>query len=170
MLLFSVVSILMLCLIPIAWWIVRSVRSRARTKAALLGIVAIGIITFGFWAIGAQAPKGDRTIAQLKLPDGHEFVVHHYRHGWFEYPKVRFYARDPKGIWTSFPVYAELVVANATSLETDESAQQVQLMSNGYWVNTYVIQDGSFTHVDGPGSVSWTLPPGVEPGEEENIH
>ena len=167
MLLFGVVSVLMLCLVPIAWGIVRSIQKRAWKKAAVLGIVAVGIVATGSWAIAAQAPKGARTIAQLNLPDGREFVVRHYRHGWFEYPKVRFYARDTTGVWTSFPVYAELVVANATSLVADARAQQVQLMSGGYWVNTYVIQDGSYVHVDGPGSVSWQLPPGIDPGEED---
>ena len=132
----------------------------------MLGIAAVGIMATSLWAISGAAPKGGRTIAELKLSDGREFVVRHYRDRWLEYPKVRFYALDADGVWTSFPVYAELVDLNAAKLVADATAQQVQFMSGDYLVNTYVIQDGNFVHVDGPGSISWTLPPGVEPGEE----
>ncbi len=167
MLLFGVVSILMLCLVPVVWGIVRSIRSRARVKAAVLGVVAVGIFALSAWMIGAQAPKGARTIAQLKLSDGREFVVRHYRYGWLEYPKVRFYARDANGVWTRFPVIAELVDSRAASLVVNTSAQQVELMSGKYFVSTYVIRNGSYVHVDGSGSDPWELPPGIEPGEEE---
>lgn len=172
MLLSGVASILILCLLLIVWGFVRSIQSRARLKATMLGIAAATIVVFvGFssWMIAAQAPKGDRTIAELKLPDGREFLVRHYRHRWLEFPIVRFYARDTTGVWTSFPVYAELVNSNDASLVFQASAQIVEFWSHGYLVNSYDLHDGNFVHVDGPGSISWNLPPGIEPGDEEGI-
>ena len=166
LLVLGVVGILILCLVPTIRGIVRSFRNRAWKTTAAMGIVAAGIVATSSWAILDLAPKGDRTIAQLKLSDGREFVVHHYRYGWLEYPKVRFYARDTNGVWTSFPVYAELVDSNATTLVLDASGRQVELLSGERRVNSYIIQHNSIVHVDGPGSIKWQLPPGIEPGEE----
>ncbi len=158
-----VVFVLVLCLIPTLWGMVRGIRSRARTKTVVLGIVAVGIVAFSTWAIVSVAPKGARTIAQLKLPDGGQFVLRHYRFGWLEYPKVRFYVRDTDGTWTVFPVISELVDPNNAPLKYSPGVQ-VQIGDAGGW---YQIQEKAFINVDGPGPLGWQMPPGVEPGEED---
>ena len=86
MLVLGFVLVLMLCLVPVLWGFVRSIRRRARKLAMALGIVAAGILLFSAWAIYSVAPKGDRKIAQLELPDGRAFVVHHYRYGLVRVP------------------------------------------------------------------------------------
>jgi hypothetical protein len=150
----------------VLWGLVRCIRSRKRETAAVLGIAAVGIIAFDTWAICTVAPKGGRTIAQLELADGQAFVVRHYRYGWTEYPKVRFYARNTQGAWTSFALIAELVNPNGTSLELDASEQKVEVAPTGGW---YRIPDNDFLNIDGSWCTARQLPPGIEPGEE-NIH
>lgn len=160
----GIVCALAFCLVPTLWGFVRSVRSRARKRAALLGILAAAIIVFNVWAVYAVAPKGGRTIAQLELADGRAFVLRHYRYGWLEYPKVCFYARDPYGVWTRFTVIAELIDANATTLLLNASAQEVALGKAG---GTYRIPHNEFLNIDGSGSDGWPLPPGVAPDEDD---
>jgi len=166
MLVFGVVGLLLLSLVPLVWWMMRCIRSRARVRAAVLGTVAVGIVALSAWAIAAAAPRGARTLDQLETADGRAFVVRHYRFGWLEYPTVRFYARDPDGAWTVFPVIAELINPNDTSLVLNGSgaAQEVQIGDAGGW---YRISDGNFVNVDGPGHTSAQLPPGMAPGEED---
>lgn len=159
----GIVLALSFCLVLALWGIARCIRSRARKTAMALGIAVAGIVVFNAWAIYVVAPKGARTIAQLELPDGHAFVVRHYRYGWLEYPKVRFYARGPEGVWTSFGLIAEWVVPNATSLIMDVQKQQVDMPG----VGAYLIQDNDFVLLDGSRGVMRQLPSGVEPGEED---
>jgi hypothetical protein len=159
------VGVLLLCMIPVLWWLVQSIENRERKSAVFLGIVALGIFMFSAWAGYWMAPKGGRTIAELELPDGRAFVVRHYRYGWLDYPKVRFYARDTNGSWTSFALIAELVNSNGASLALDESAQNVDLGTGGW----YRIQEKDFVNIDGSRPASRRLPPGIEPGEED-IH
>ena len=163
LLVLGIVLALVLCLVLALWGIVHCIRSRARKTAVVLGIAAVGIVVFDAWAIYAVAPKGGRTIAQLELSDGRACVVRHYRSGWLEYPKVRFYARDTQGVWTSFVVISELVNPNSTSLVPDASAQKVQVPGVGW----YRIQDNDFVNPDGSRGTTCQLPPGIEPGEED---
>jgi len=159
------VLVLVLCLFLALWGIVRCMRRRARKTAAVLGIAAVGIAVLSACAICAVAPKGGRTIAQLDLADGCAFVVRHYRHGWFEYPKVRFYSRDMQGAWTSFALIAELVDPNDTTLVLDASEQEIEVPG----VGCYSIRNNDFVNVDGSRGTKWQLPPGVEPADED-IH
>ncbi len=161
----GLVLALIFCLIAAIWELIHCIRSRARKKAVILGIVAAGIIVFDMCAIHAVAPKGARTIAQLEIPGNRCFVVRHYRSGWFEHPEVRFYARDRQGIWTSFAVIWELVNPNSTSLVLDASEQEIQVPG----VGSYRIQDNDFVNPDGSRCTTYQLPQGVEPGEED-IH
>lgn len=154
---------LVLCLVPALWGIVHGIRSRARKTAVVLGIVAVGIVVFDVWAIRAVAPKGARTIAQLELPDGRALIVRHYRSGWLEYPKVRFYARDTEGVWTSFVLISELVNPNSASLVLDAAGQEVQMPG----VGRYRIQDNDFVNIDGSRGTVRQLPLGIEPAEED---
>jgi len=162
LLVLGLVLALVLCLVPVLLGIVHCIRSRARKTAVVLGIAVVGIVVFDAWAICAVAPKGARTIAQLEFPDGRAFVVRHYRSGWFEYPKVRFYARNTEGVWTSFVVISELVNPNSAWLVLDASAQEVQ--APGGW---YRIQDNEFVNPDGSRGATRQLTPGIEPGEED---
>jgi hypothetical protein len=159
----GVVLVLILCLLFVLWGLVRNGR---RKTASVLGIAALGIVAVVMWAIYTVAPKGGRTIAQLELADGRAFVVRHYRYEWTEYPKVRFYARDTEGAWTSFVLIAELVNPNATSLVLDPSEQKVEVAPTGGW---YRIPDNDFVNIDGSWCTAQQLPPGIEPGEED-IH
>lgn len=159
----GIVLALSFCLVLALWGIARCLRRRARKTAITLGILVAAIAMFNTWAVCVVAPKGVRTIAQLELPDGHAFVVRHYRYGWLEYPKVRFYARGPEGVWTSFGLIAEWVVPNATSLIMDVQKQQVDMPG----VGAYLIQDNDFVLLDGSRGVMRQLPSGIEPGEEE---
>lgn len=163
-LLVLVVVIFMLLSVFVSLWkLARFLRRGERMKAALLGIAAAAVAVMCAWAIHAVAPKGGRTIAELQFPDKREFVVRHYRYGWFEYPKVRFYARDQDGTWTSFSVISELVDANTLSLVLDATAEQVQVGKAG----SYLIQQKDFVNIDGSRGNIWRLPPGIEPGEED---
>jgi len=157
-----VVLSLVLFLVLALWGIVHCVRSGARKTAVVLGIAVVGIAVYSACAIYAMAPRGGRTIAQLELSDGRAFVVRHYRSGWLEYPKARFYARDTEGAWTSFALISELVNANATSLVLDASGQEVEMAG----VGSYRIQDNDFVSVDGSRGTKQQLPPGIEPGQE----
>lgn len=154
---------LFLCLITALLRVVHSVRSRARKRAAVQGIGAVVIAMFAAWTIYAVAPKGARTIAELRLPDGHAFVVRHYRYGWFEYPKVRFYARDTQGVWSSFMVISELVNPNSISLALDASSQEVRVPGVGW----YRILDNDFVNPGGSRATTSQLPLGIELGEED---
>lgn len=164
LLLFAVVSVLGLGLIPILWGIVRSVKRGARKTAVTLVILAVAIVAFSVCAVISQAPKGARTIAELNLPDGHQFLVRHYRFGWLEYPMVRFYVREPGGTWTSFILYSELIDPNNTSLTVDSAKTNVTIGKAGGW---YPIREKYIVHVDGPGDFGMKLAAGVEPGEED---
>ncbi len=163
LLVLGVVLALILCLVPVLWGIAHCIRNRAWKTAVVLGIAAVGIVVSSAWAVYAVAPKGSRTIAQLELSNGRMFTVRHYRFGWLEYPKARFYARDTKGLWTSFEVISELVNPNAASLVLDASAQEVQLTGVGW----YRIEDNDFVNIDGSRGNTWQLPPTIEPGEED---
>lgn len=156
------VGVLCLCLPFALWGLARCIRARKRTSAAFLGLIALAMVVLCSMAVGAVAPKGARTIAQLNRPDGRAFVVRHYRYGWLEYPKVRFYARDTDGNWTSFAVISELVNPNTAALTLDESAQEVQLPNAGW----YRIPDDDFVNVDGSRANKLPLPTGTKPGEE----
>lgn len=160
------VGFLFLCLVPLVLWMLRCVRRGAWVKAAVLGTAAVGIVALSAWAVVKVAPQGARTLDILETPDGRMFIVRHYRFGWLEYPAVRFYARDPDGDWTVFPVIAELIDGNNTALTVTGtgSARQVQIGEIGGW---YVVHDGNFVNVDGPGHTSAQLPPGIEPGQED---
>ncbi len=157
-------SILGLCLIFLMWGMVRSIKRGARKKTAVFGIVAVGIVAFSAYALSAAAPRGGRTIAQLTLPDGREFLLRHYRFSWLDYPKVRFYVHDTDGTWTSISVISELISPNSTTLTLDSSGRQIEIGDAG---GTYVIQDKYFANIDGGGGFSRQLPPGIEPGEED---
>jgi len=166
LLVLAIVLALIPYLVLALWRIAHCIRTHAWWVVVALGIVMVGIVLFSTWAIYVVAPKGGRTTAQLEIPNGQMFVVRHYRFGWLEYPKVRFYVRDPKGAWTSFGVISELVNPNAPSLILDEQTQQVQLLSAGY----YLIQNNDFVNIDGSRGTVWQLPSGVEPGEEAIYH
>ncbi|MCC6696676.1 MAG: hypothetical protein IT365_13685 [Candidatus Hydrogenedentes bacterium] len=164
LLVLAVVSVLVLCLILAFAGIVLCIRRRARKTAIALVIVSAAIAVLCVWAVYWVAPKGGRTIAQLDLPDGRTFVVRHYRFGWTEYPKVRFYARNKEGAWTSFMLIAELVNPNDTSLVMDASRQEVEVAPIGGW---YRIKENGFLNIDGSWGPTRQLPPGVEPGAED---
>lgn len=163
MLILGVVLALALCLLLALGGLAYCIRRRARKKAVVLGIVSAAIAVFCAWAVYWVAPKGGRTIAQMDLPDGRTFVVRHYRFGWTEYPKVRFYARDKEGAWTSFALIAELVNPNDTSLVLDASRQEVEVAPAGW----YRIQANDFVNIDGSRGPTWQLPLDIEPGEED---
>ncbi len=165
LLVLGVALALALCLIPAIWGIVHSLRSRKRKTAVALGIAAVGVLVFDAWAIHAVAPKGARTIAHLEIPGGRAFTLRHYRSGWFEYPKARFYARDPKGVWTGFVLISEFVNPNASSLALSRSKQEVDVPG----VGSYQIQDNDFVNVDGSRCATLRLPPGAKP-EEDDIY
>jgi hypothetical protein len=163
MLVLGLVVALVLCLLPVLWGFVHSVRRGAWKKAVALGIAAAAIVLFDVWAIHVVAPKGGRTIAQLELPDGRAFMVRHYRFGWVEAPKVRFYARDTQGVWTRFVLIWELVDPNSPTLLLNEQKQEVEIPGVGW----YRIQENDWINPDGPGyTPPFQLPPGIEPGEE----
>ncbi len=163
MLVLGLVAALLLCLLPVLWGLVHSVRSRAWRKAATLGIAMVAIIAFAVWAIYAVAPKGARTIAQLELPDGRAFMVRHYRFDWFQGSKVRFYARDTQGTWTRFVLISELVDPNSPTLLLNDAKQEVEIPGVGW----YRIPENDWINLDGPGyTPPFQLPPGIEPGEE----
>ena len=158
------VSILGLCLIPTLWGLVRSIRRGTRKKTAVLGIVAFGIVAFSAWALICAAPKGARTIAQLKLPDGQEFVLRHYRFGWKESPKVRFYTREPDGTWTSYTANSEGVDPYSASLVLDAARGEISAGVAG----SYLISEKQFIYPWGPdGVIARHLPLGVEPDEDD---
>lgn len=163
LLLIGVVAFLIVCLVPALRGAVYLARAGARKRAAALAVLAAAIVVFSAWAVYFAAPKGARIVDSLELPDGHAFVLRHYRFSWLEYPKVRLYVRDPDGSWTTIAVIAELVNPNATTLVLDNSNQVVEVTG----VGSYVIKDAFFVHIDGGGSASRKLPPGTEPGEED---
>ena len=129
----------------------------------LVGILTAGLTVISAWAIYMVAPKGAQTIAELDLPDGRAFLVRHYRSGWFEYPKARFYSRDKAGAWTSFELISELNHPYSTSLDLDETEQEVHVTG----VGSYGIQTDEFVNPDGSRGARYPLPPGIEPGEED---
>ncbi len=163
LLVLALVLTLLPCLILALWGLVHYTRVRARKTAVVLGIIVVAIAVFSVSALYVVAPKGGRTIAKLDLPDGRAFVVRHYRYGWFEYPKVRFYARNANGDWTSFSVISELIDPGATSLVLDAAAQEIQLTGAGW----FRIEHNEFVNVDGSRGTVWQLPPGIDPGEED---
>lgn len=138
-------------------------RARGRRVTLISGIAALLIAGLCVWAVYAVAPKGSRTIAQLNLPDGHALVLRHYRHGWFDYPKVRLYARDADGTWTSFAIIAELVNPNTPSLLYDEVDKEVDLPGVGW----YRPDLNAFVHIDGGWANARELPPGLQPDEDD---
>ncbi len=158
------VGALILCLPFVLWRLVHNVRIGSRKAAALWGIVALAMVMSSAWTVYSVAPKGARTIARMELLDGHAFVVRHYRYGWFEYPKVRFYARDTDGTWTSFAIISELVNLRSSSLNLDESTQSVEFLPAGW----YSIPNNDFINIDGSRGDTWQLPPGVEPDQVDH--
>jgi len=165
LLVLGVVAALLICAINATWRSLLNFRRGKRNRAVTLLILALGIFAMSAWAVYAVSPKGGRTVAQLKLPDHREFVVRHYRYGWLEYPKARFYARDTNGAWTSFTLISELVNPNATSLVLDASTQQVHV--NG--VGSYLLQQNEFVNIDGSRGTKRLLPPETVP-DEENVY
>jgi len=163
MLVLGIVVLLALCLIPILWKLVRSMRHNLRKRALILGIMVAVIVTFDAWALYEASPKGSRTIAQLNLPEGRKVIVRHYRYGWFEYPSVRFYARDTAGIWTRFNLIAELVAPNSPSIEFKSENQEVEMWGVGW----YFIERNEFIHVDGGSYTTCQLPPGITPENDD---
>ena len=163
LLVLCVVAVLLLCLIFALWRMGHNYRRANQSKAVTLGIVSLAIAVLCAYATYAVSPKGGRTIAQLQLPEKREFILRHYRYGWFEYPKLRFYARDNSGRWTSFAVISELINPNDISLVYDEAKQGIAVGIAG----AYDAKNNYFTNIDGSSGKVWQLAPGIEPNQDE---
>ena len=156
-------AVLLLYMVFALWWMVRAFKRGHRKTSITLALTTMAIAVFCAFALNALAPKGGQTIAQLQLPGNREIVVRHYRYGWFEYPRVRFYARDPNGVWTSFIIISELVNARSTSLKFDATKQEVTLDTAGW----YRVDFNDFVNIDGGRGRAWQLASGVDPRTEQ---
>lgn len=165
LLILAIVALLIPCLFAAMWCAVRGVRRGNRRSATLWSAVSAAIVAFSGWALYEAAPKGGRTIGQLELSDGQTFLVRHYRYAWLDPPRIRFYARDADGGWTSYILIWELVDPDAVTLAIDEAGQRIDLGTAG----TYQIARKSYINIDGSPAKQTELPAGVEPGEEDPI-
>lgn len=165
LLVLCVVLVLLLFLVIAVLWMVHCIRHGKRNKATALGIASASLAVFCAFATYAVAPKGGRTIAQLQLPGNREFILRHYRYGWFEYPKARFYARDAKGVWTSFALISELINPINASLILDTSKQEISVGKAGW----YRVDKDDLIFEDGGRGKTWQLLPGIEPSDD-NIY
>lgn len=163
MLIFAVVALLIPCLLAALWCAVRNARRQRQRPAIMWSVASAAIVAFSAWALYEAAPKGARTIGQLDLPDGQSFLVRHYRHEWLAPPRIRFYARDEEGGWTSYILNWELVDPDAVTLAIDEAERRVDLGPAGM----YQIAEKSYINIDGSPATRKELPAGVKPGEED---
>jgi hypothetical protein len=138
------------------------IRLRSRKALKWWALTTLTVLLLGAGATFVVAPKGARTVARLELPQGRAFVLRHTRDHWMEMPKVRFYARNPAGTWTSFQVISELVGAS-TTLTYDAASQEVVVFGAG----SYSIPSNDYVQVDGSRLKNWQLPAGTQPGEED---
>lgn len=163
MLVLAGVAVLVILLVPLGWGILRSIRAQAHRRTGLLGVMALGVVFLSAGTLYGLAPKGTQVLAQQELPDGQAFVVRSYRYGWFDYPELRFYARDVSGDWTAFQLISELGNSPSISLVVDASKQEVEIPGVGW----YRISDHEFVNPDGSRASQSSLPEGIAPGEED---
>lgn len=163
LLIFAIVALLIPCLLAAIACAVRGARRRDRRAAILWSVASAAIVGFGASALYEAAPKGARTIGQLDLPDGQSFLVRHYRDEWLAPPRIRFYARDEEGGWTSYILIWELVDPDGVTVSFDETRRRIELGPAG----TYLIAEESYINIDGSPAKQTELPAGVEPGEED---
>lgn len=157
------VAVLVILLVPLGWGILRSIRAQAHRRTALLGATALGIFFLSAGTLYALAPKRAQTLARQELPDGQAFVLRSYRNGWFDYPALRFYARDVSGEWRAFQLISELGNAASISLVMDPSKQEIAIPGVGW----YRMADHEFVNPDGSRASQTSLPEGIAPDEED---